>query len=191
MYKVKNSDKTITPYGGLNLVFNAITAAGIDKFIDEILGYRSISAKYKRSDIVLSLLGMSMAQGSFLSDIEVFKSKFIEQVFNKIPSADTVEYVCDELKVPTIVHHSTNGILHEFNYNQDLNNALVALAVKTKQLPSTIKHILDFDNVVVPTQKLDAKMSYKQELGYHPSIAFIGRLPVHIECHNGNTPARY
>jgi len=68
---------------------------------------------------------------------------------------------------------------------------MVALAVKIKQLPSANKDTVDFDNVVIPTQKQDAKMSYKHELGYHPSIAFIGRLPIHIECHNGNTPARY
>ncbi len=27
--------------------------------------------------------------------------------------------------------------------------------------------------------------------GYHPNFAFIRRLPVHIENHNGNTPAKY
>jgi Transposase DDE domain group 1 len=34
-------------------------------------------------------------------------------------------------------------------------------------------------------------MSYKNVKGYHPNLAFIGSLPVHIENHNGNTPARY
>jgi len=27
--------------------------------------------------------------------------------------------------------------------------------------------------------------------GYHPNLGFIGRIPVHIENHNGNTPAAY
>jgi len=39
--------------------------------------------------------------------------------------------------------------------------------------------------------KQDAKLSYKKTKGYHPNIAFIGRIPVHIENHNGNTPARF
>jgi hypothetical protein len=53
------------------------------------------------------------------------------------------------------------------------------------------KYTLDFDHVVIATEKQDAKLSYKKIKGYHPNIAFIGRIPVHIENHNGNTPARY
>ena len=45
--------------------------------------------------------------------------------------------------------------------------------------------------MVLENEKQDAKKSYKNTNGYHPNFSFIGRLPVHIENHNGNTPAKY
>ena len=44
---------------------------------------------------------------------------------------------------------------------------------------------------MLENEKQDAKKSYKNTNGYHPNFSFIGRLPVHIENHNGNTPAKY
>src|SRR5690606_19119889 len=46
-------------------------------------------------------------------------------------------------------------------------------------------------NVVIANEKQDAKITYKKVKGYHPNIAFVGQIPVHIENHNGNTPARF
>ena len=98
MDKVTHSDKNITVFGGLNFIFKAIKNKGLDAYLDLRLGYRSVFAKYSHSDVVLSLLGSSLAQGSFVSDIEIFREKYRDQFFNKIPSADTVEYVCQGLK---------------------------------------------------------------------------------------------
>lgn len=194
MYKVKQSDKSITPFGGLNFIYDAIKRSGLDTFIDKALGSRSALAQYSYSDIVLSLFGNSLCQGSYISDLAILKEKFPKQVFNKIPSADTVEYVCQELKTPTIIKvNDTNpNIQHELNYNTSINKSLISLCIETGLLQKREKnYTLDFDNVVVATEKQDAKMSYKKIKGYHPNIAFIGTLPVHIENHNGNTPARY
>lgn len=192
MDKVTHSSKNITPFGGLNFIYNALGLAGIDKFIDKKIGFRNASAKYSHSDVVLSLFGNTLVQGSYISDLELLKEKFSDQVFHKIPSPDTVEYVCQELKQPNLIKKSPNGVLHELNYNNKFNEALVSLGVKTKQLNVDEQgYILDFDNVVVENRKQDAKLSYKKVKGYHPNIAFIGRIPVHIENHNGNTPARF
>ena len=38
--------------------------------------------------------------------------------------------------------------------------------------------------MVVPTEKQDARNSYKKVKGYHSNIAFVGRIPVHIENPN-------
>lgn len=155
------------------------------------IGYRSILAKYSYSDVVLSLFGNTLVQGSFVADLELLKEKYSDQVFNKIPSPDTVEYVCQELKQPNIIKKGPKGVEHELNYNNKFNEALISLGVKKKQLNVGEQgYILDFDNVVVENEKQDAKLSYKKVKGYHPNIAFIGRIPVRIENHNGNTPAR-
>lgn len=194
MDKVTQSSKNITPFGGLNFIYNAIQRAGLNTFLDKTLGSRSVGAKYSRSDVVLSLFGNALCQGEYIADLKSFKQKFSEQLFTKIPSADTVEYVCDELKTITIKEKGKQDdkIIHEINYNNALNETLIALGVQTKQLQNDVtNYTMDFDNVVVANEKQDAKMSYKMIKGYHPNFAFIGRLPIHIENHNGNTPAKY
>ena len=191
MDKVSKSSKNITPFGGLNFIYNAINRSKIDTFIDEKLGYRNFRANYSYSDIVLSLLGNSLCNGEYISDLEYFKNKFSYQFFTKIPSPDTVEYACQELKTNTNEETTDKGIVHQFNYDNQKNKALIALCVKTGQLNDREKYTLDFDNVVLENEKQDAKKSYKNSNAYHPNFAFIGRLPIHIENHNGNTPAKY
>jgi len=44
---------------------------------------------------------------------------------------------------------------------------------------------------VIENEKQDARFSYKKTKAYPPGFAFIGRIPVHIENRNGNTPAGY
>ena len=191
MLKTKQSSKNITPFGGLNFIFNAIKRSKIDVFLDKNLGYRNFRAQYSYADIVLSLLGNSLCNGEYISDLEHLKNKFTCQSFTKIPSPDTVEYACQELKEPTIREITGQGIVHQFNYNNQTNASLIALCAKTGQLKKEEKYTLDFDNVVLENKKQDAKKSYKNTKAYHPNFAFIGRLPVHIENHNGNTPAKY
>ncbi len=192
MDKITQSSKNITPYGGLNFIYQAMNSMGLDKFLDAQIGFRSVFAKYSYSNVVYSLFGNVLTQGSFVADLEVLKEKYSKQVFNKIPSPDTVEYVCQELKTSNITVQTDTEVVHELNYNNAMNEILVALAVKTKQLcPAYTDYTLDFDNVIVENDKQDAKYTYKHSKGYHPGLAFIGRISVHIENRNGNTPARY
>lgn len=191
MRKIKQSSKNITPFGGLNFIYNAINRSKIDDFIDQKLGYRNFRAHYSYSDIVLSLLGNSLCNGEYVSDLEHLKNKFRHQFFTKIPSPDTVEYACQELKTVTEQETTSNGIVHQFNYDNEKNKALIALCIKTEQLKSGEDNTMDFDNVVLENEKQDAKKSYKGSEAYHPNFIFIRRLPIHIENHNGNTPAKY
>ena len=192
MDKVKQSTKNVTAYGGLNFIYDAISRSGISVWLDQQIGCRSALAQYSYSDIVLSLFGNTLVQGSFVADLQILKARYADQVFHMIPSPDTVEYACQELKQATIVKTAPSGVVHELNYSDRFNDTLVALAVKTKLLkPDTMGYTMDFDNVVIENQKQDAKISYKKVKGYHPNIAFIERIPVHIENHNGNTSAKY
>src|ERR1035437_1323641 len=102
MDKINNSSQNVTPYGGLNFIYQGMNRAGLDKFLDEQIGYRSVSAKYSYADVLYSLLGNALTQGSFVSDLEIFKAKFSEQIFKNIPSPDTIEYACQELKTASI-----------------------------------------------------------------------------------------
>lgn len=191
--QVTNSEKNVTPFGGINFIYQAIEQLGLPGFLNNELGHRSIFAKYTHSDVVLSLFANSLTQGSFLADMEILKAKLTGQHFTPIPSPDTVEYVCQKLKRPTEKRTTADGIVHELNYDNRLNELLVKLAIKCKQLePSDEQgYTLDYDNVVIENEKQDARFSYKKTKAYHPGFAFIGRIPVHIENRNGNTPASY
>jgi hypothetical protein len=192
MDEITHSDKNITAFGGLNIIFKAIIDKGLDGYLDARIGSRGACAKFSHSDIVLSLLGNALCQGSFVSDLQILKEKYKGQFFHQVPSPDTVEYVCQQLKTKTIKEETDKGVIHLLNYSNDMNETLVGLAVKTGQLKAGKKgYVLDFDNVVVENEKQDAVRSYKKTKGYHPNLAFIGRVPVHIENHNGNTPAKY
>ena len=50
MDKIKQYSKNITPYGGLNFIYNAIYRSGIDKFLGSQIGSRSVLARYSYSD---------------------------------------------------------------------------------------------------------------------------------------------
>src|ERR1035438_2152407 len=134
MSKIKLSDANITPFGGLNTIYQAMSSKGLDIFFNEQLGGRSPFAKYTHSDILFSLFGNVLVQGSVISDLQMFKEKYTGQVFDKIPSPDTVEYVCQALKTDTVKKKSESGVIHEFNYSNPMNETLIALALKTGQL---------------------------------------------------------
>lgn len=192
MYKVTGSNKNITPFGGLNFIYQAMNRMGIDKYLDEQIGSRHFLAQYSYADVVYSLFGIVLTQGSFIADLMSLKEKFSKQVFNNIPSPDTVEYVCQELKTPNIIVLTDKNVRHTINYNNKMNETLVALAVKTKQLRTEYAdYTLDYDNVIIENDKQDAEYTYKHSKGYQPGFAFIGRIAVHIENRNGNTPASY
>jgi len=191
--QVNNSPAEITPFGGINFIYEVITQSGMPDFLNKELGYRSVLAKYTHSDIVLALFAKSLLQGSCLADLEVVKSKLGGQHYSPIPSPDTVEYVCQQLKQPNQEIKVESGVIHQLNHDDKLNRLLVSVAKKCKQLHVSHEqgYTLDYDNVVIENEKQDAKFSYKKTKGYHPGFAFIGRIPVHIENRNGNTPARY
>jgi len=192
MHKVIHSDKNITVFGGLNFIFKAISDKKLDRYLDKRIGYRNPGARYTHSDIILSLLGSSLVQGSFIADLAVLKAKYRDQFFSKIPSADTVEYVCQQLKTDTIRETTANGATHHLNFSTQMNATLIGLAMQTGALKvGNQGYVMDFDHMIVETDKQDALRTYKRTKGYHPNLAFIGRIPIHLENHNGNTPAKY
>ena len=60
MDKVKQSTKNITPFGGLNFIYHAMNRMGLNKFLNEQIGFRSLWAKYSYSDVVYSLFGNTL-----------------------------------------------------------------------------------------------------------------------------------
>ena len=193
---IEQSFRKVSPFAGLYFIADALKSLNISELINSSLPSRSANAIYKHSDVALSLFSNALLQGQRLSDLGVVKEKVFAGLGFKIPSPDTVEYACQELRpvvcVEQILNIKAKVIEHQHCYSPRLNNLLTALALKTKQLKKGAQgYTLDFDHIVIPTQKQDARLSYKMIKAYHPCMAVIGRIPVFIKNHNGNTPARH
>ncbi len=60
MDKIIQSSKNITPYGGLNFIYQTTNLYGLDKFINDLIGYRSVLAQYSYSDKFYHCLAMHL-----------------------------------------------------------------------------------------------------------------------------------
>ncbi|MEC3879596.1 hypothetical protein [Parapedobacter sp. 10938] len=118
-----------------------------------------------------------------MADLEIVKAKLVGQHYSPIPSPDTVEYVCQQLKRPNQEITVESEVVHQLNHDNRLNGLLVSLALRCNQLNASDGqcYTLDYDNVVIENEKQDARFSYKKTKAYHPGFAFIGRIPVYIE----------
>lgn len=106
-------------------------------------------------------------------------------------SADTILRGVKELATSTQTLTSKSDTVHEFNINLRLNHLLVKALRKTGQLHTQDGYTLDDDNQVIPTEKYDAKRTYKQCEGYQPGVATIREHVVYLEGRNGNSQAKF
>lgn len=193
MIKISKSSRNITAFGGINFIYEALTALNINDLFSKHLGNRARNSFYNYADISRALFFNMISGGEFVSDIESLKVQLSGQKVGKIPSHDTIGKVLKELKRPTeyVVSQNNKDITHQINFNTNFNNLLVELALKTGEIKSNHSgYVLDVDNYIIPNDKFDAKYTYKSEKGYQPFAAFIGKICVFLENHNGNTPAR-
>ena len=193
---IEQSFRKVSPFAGLYFIANSLKSLNISSFINNNLPSRSLNAHYAYADIALSLFSNTLLQGQRLSDLAVVKQKVFSCLGFKIPSPDTVEYCSQELKPAICIEHLMNQkgkvIEHQHCYSPKMNRLIGALALKLGQLKTGDQgYTLDFDHMVIPNKKQDARLSYKMVKGYHPCMAAIGRIPVFIQNHNGNTPARH
>lgn len=191
--KITYSKDSIQSFGGINFVDKIIKDAGIYSHIDQTLGYRGVTAIYDYSTLFRSYLSMVLCGGECAEDISVHLKGDLSKLKGfEPPSADTLLRMQKELATPKEIYTSKSGVKHEFSTNKRLNELMVSLLLKTRQLaPQQDGYILDYDNQFIPTGKYDSKRSYKKEDGYFPGIASIDNLPVYIEGRNGNSNVKY
>lgn len=190
--KVRQSEKKITAFGGLNFCHKLFRESGVKHLIDNHLGTRVKTIGFDYSDILSTHMSVFLAGGDSTEDANEHLRSSLKQIPNlSVCSADTILRAIGELTTPLIQYQSPNGIGHEFNINSNLNELLVKALKKTNQLNCREKYTLDYDNQVVPTEKYDAKMSYKKCKGYQSGISSIGDLIISVEGRNGNSSATY
>jgi len=191
--KITYSTDNINSFGGINFADCIINTTGIYKTIDQILGNRGPKSGFSYSDLIRSYLLMVLCGGECAEDITVHLRQELVQVEGfDVCSADTLLRMQKELTTEKETFLSESGIEHDFNINMDMNQLMVKLLIKTKQLSTGNNgYILDYDNQFIATGKYDSKRSYKKADGYFPGIASIGNFPVYIENRNGNSHVKY
>lgn len=190
--KITTSNSKVNPFGGFNFCVDLLYGSGIPQLIDAHLGKRVKTFGFDYSEILMNQLAIYFSGGDCAEDINDHLRTHLHQVKGlTVCSADTILRGIKELSTPTASLTSKSGTVHDFNINLRLNNLLVKALKKTGQLNKEECYTLDYDNQVIPTEKYDAKRTYKQCEGYQPGVATIGDHIVYIEGRNGNSQAKY
>lgn len=188
--KLQIKDTKILANSGIYLIEEFIRNKGIKSYIDSLLPGRAKQAYYQDSDLLLGLAYSIYSGGAYLEDLNYVR-KHLSHPYLQLPSSDTIGYRARQLAVDTQTYVSRQGVEHFFNENPMLNQALGKLAVHLdpdwKHIPQTI----DYDNVLVNTDRPDSRLSYRNTTAYQPGVILIDRIPVYIEGRNGNSPSRY
>jgi hypothetical protein len=161
--KITYSKENINSFGGVNLADRIINNIGVYDVVDQTLGNRSSRASFSYSGLIRSYLLMVLCGGECAEDITVHLRKELGHVKGfEVCSADTLLRMQKELATEKETFLSKSNIEHDFNINMDMNQLMVSLLVKTKQLlPGNKDYIFDYDNQFIPTGKYDSKRSYK------------------------------
>jgi hypothetical protein len=190
--KVTKSLEKINPFGGFNFCVKLLKDTGIPALFDRELGPRGKKAGFRYSDILLSHLAVYLNGGDCTEDINEHLRGHLSTVRGlNVCSADTILRGIKELSTPQQTYTSSSGVTHYFNINRTLNALLLKALKKTGQLNTKNGYTLDYDNQVIPTEKYDARKTYKKCEGYQPGVATIGKTIVHVEGRNGNSQAKY
>lgn len=190
--KITTSEDKITPFGGFNFCFEILNSSKLPQMIDSHLGQRVKHFGFNYSDIFMNHMAVFLHGGDATEDINDHLREHLKEVRGlSVCSADTVLRGIKELSTGIEQVTSPSGVCHEFNINTKLNELMIKALRKTGQISTTQGYTLDYDNQVIPTEKYDAKKTYKKCEGYQPGVASIGKHIVYIEGRNGNSQAKY
>lgn len=156
--------------------------------INQSLGERVKQSTYSYSDIILYWVYSNICGAERLEDTVFLKSHLDSIPDLENPSPDRISGILRSLATPKFTHTAKSGAKHEWSINMTLNNLMLTIAKKLDVISSTT---LDYDNVIIETEKQDSAWTYKKTKGYQPGVAFIGQTPVYIEGRNGNSPAAH
>lgn len=181
----------ISPFGGLNFVFDELDKLGIGQILQHDLPKLTRQSKYNWRDLLYSFWSIFFCGGDCTEDLSIhLKEAFNGNPYIKAPSPDRVLERMKELSCP-LQHFDTprGNKRHEFAINDRLSDLNIRIL---KKLSLIHKHdnVLDYDNTILFTEKADATMTYKRKSGYYPGVGIIGNNIVYLENRNGHSDAQ-
>ncbi|MBR8764641.1 IS1380 family transposase ISPto6 [Porphyromonas levii] len=181
-----------TAIGGAQFFISYWEKIGMSGLINKQLGkYSRIKTKFSYNDLLLSLSLLFLSGGEVLEDVQQLREEgFSLNNDFRISSPDTLARKMKALSVQSKKASSQHNTF-KFNHNAKLNRLLLKTALQCGGISKSTSHTLDYDNTLIFTEKSDAKMTYKQSLGYCPGVATIGDQIVYIEQRDGNMPVTF
>lgn len=185
--KVTYSQDSITPFGGIHFVYDLLSSNGIDRLINQQLGSRAGNSHYQFSDLVYGLLSIFFCGGDCAEDIQDHVGPYLQSRHFRIASPDSLLRIQKELASELTRYKSPQGKEHQFNWNGPLARLNLKVLKKLGLLASASGYTLDYDNVILATEKADAARTYRHHYGYQPGVAMIDNKIVYVENRNGNS----
>jgi len=187
--KVLNSGD-LSPFGGLNFVIEEFDRLGVGAVLESHLPELPPQRHYGWRDLLYSFWSVFFCGGDCIEDLGINLRGSLEQnPFLKTPSPDTVLRRMKQLAVPSQIFQAPRGkVGHEFSINDRLNLLNLKLS-KDRISKQKGPLVLDYDNTLIFSKKMDAKMTYKKQPGYAPGVAMVGNNIVYVENRNGNSAA--
>ena len=178
-------------YGGINFIDADYNKLGFEKLITSHLGHRSLNAVYSYSDIIKTIFYIHAIGGDALDDVSVLKEQMQDHPGLSLCSADTIEYVSQQLRQPNTVITTEKAVTHIINEHEGFNKLLPALCKQGGLLTAATDYTMDYDGHIVKNTKPDNARNYKKTEGYYPVVCSINKWPVYMQNRNGNTPESY
>jgi hypothetical protein len=190
--KIRKYRRCISAFGGINFVIDLIEQSKIPSLLDRLLGPRVKQATYTYSEIILSWVYANLCGAERLDDTKAIKETFEHRPGFKFPSAERFSDIFRGFATKTETYESQQGKYdNQLNIHMPLNQIMVSVALKLKELTKAKSHTIDYDNVIIHNDKYDSRRTYQIGKGYAPGVLFIDKTPVYIENRNGNSNAAW
>lgn len=184
---ISYSQDSITPFGGIHIVYDLLSRHGIDRFINQQLPPRAANSQYQFSDLIYGLLSVFFCGGDCAEDIQKHIGPYLDTHHFRLCSPDSLLRIQGELASQLTRYRSPRGVEHQFNWNGPLARLNLRVLKKLGLLEPSVGYTLDYDNVVLATEKADARRTYRNHYGYQPGVGMIGDKIVYLENRNGNS----
>ncbi len=132
-------------FGGINFIDASLGKLGVSSLITGALGHRSLIATYSYADVIKTIFYLHAIGGDVLDDVNTLKQQLQDHPELKICSADTIEYVSQELRCPSSEVTTSKGVVHTINEHEMFNKLLPKLCKLGGVLDNTIGHTMDYD----------------------------------------------
>src|SRR6266487_4589015 len=113
-------------FGGINFMETDYRRLGFSSLIAAHLGLRGLSAVYSYSDVIKTIFFTHSIGGDVLDDANTLRQQLQDHPNIKICSPDTIEYVCQQLRVPKQIITTDKGVIHQIVTHANFNRLLLA-----------------------------------------------------------------